>query len=270
LDYRDAWVATGRSKALRKGVTGGEENEIIEASSAVTVVSPSLLNGRFNLGSKLNVITNGFDPDELEGIKPHDFGHFAIVYTGNFYPPQRVITPVMAALRDLNKQEIGQTLQWNFHYYGVHDEHVRQEAERFGVVEKVVLHGRVSRNEALSAVRGASVSVVITSVLEEKADRDGGIVTGKLFDALGMRIPVLFVGPSGSDADAIIGITGLVRKVTAKDVAGMTAFFQEVMSGKPPLVKSPDTYAWPNLIKGFDAVLRKIIRTDPANPEVFG
>ena len=262
LDYRDAWEVTPDIEVRGTSVPG-EEHKIIEASSAVTAVSPSLLNGRHSLGSKFHVITNGFDPDELGQVQPHRFGHFAIVYAGSFYFPMRVITPVMQALKRLKEKQTNRNPEWRFHYYGVQGDHVRQEARRFEVVENVVLHGKVPRSEALSAVRGASVSVVITSVLEEKADRDGGIVTGKLFEALGLGTPVLFVGPSGSDADAITETTGLVRRVTAKDVEGMTTFFQEVMSGKIPGVRSPDTYAWPNLIKGFDAVLRKTIRTDP-------
>jgi hypothetical protein len=261
LDYRDAWEVTRDVEARGKGVPE-EEREIIEASSAVTAVSPSLLNGRHSLGSKLRVITNGFDPEELGQVPPHRFGHFAIVYAGNFYFPMRVITPVMQALNRLKEEQTDRNAEWRFHYYGVHGDHVRQEARRFGILDKVVLHGKVLRSEALSAVRGAGVSIVITSVLEEKADRDGGIVTGKLFEALGLGTPSLFVGPSGSDADAITETTGLVRRVTAKDVEGMTTFFQELMSGKLPSAKQVDTYAWPNIIKGFDAVLRNVIHTD--------
>jgi len=70
--------------------------------AAVTVVSRSWslgLDRRFALGRKLQVVTNGCDPEELEETKPHDFGNFAFVCTGNFYPPKRVMSPVMAALR---------------------------------------------------------------------------------------------------------------------------------------------------------------------------
>lgn len=254
LDYRDPWGVRRRSNAPEKGIPG-EENEIVEASSAVTVISPALLNGRVSPGPKLYVITNGFDPEELARVQPHRFGHFAIVYAGNFYFPIRVITPVMQAIKRLKEKQTAGQAEWRFHYYGVHGDHVRQEAERFGVMDNVLLHGKVTRGEALSAVRGASVAVVVTALQAE--------VPGKLFEALGMRAPVLVVGPSGADLDVIAATTGLVRKLVAEDIEGMTTFFQEVMSGKMPAVKSPDAYAWPNLIKGFDAVLRKTIRTGP-------
>lgn len=262
LDYRDPWVAGPESNRLRTRAIMEEARGILQNSSAVTVISPSLLMGRHDCGEKLSVITNGFDPEELQEIAPHEFGHFSLVYAGNFYPPKRVITPVMEVLRHLLTQSGGPALQWMFHYYGVHGHHVRQEAEKLGVMEKVVLHGKVSRKEALSAVRGAGISVVITSVLEEKADKDGGIVTGKLFEALGMGTPVLFVGPSQSDADVIGETTGLVGKFVANDIAGMAAFLQGVMSGNIPRAKSPGLYAWPNLIHQMDIVLRRTIQRD--------
>src|SRR5439155_3501140 len=128
---------------------------------------------RFKVGPKLHVITNGYDSEELAEVKPHNFGHFAIVYAGNFYPPERVITPILAALKHL--EENGKSDGWYFHYYG-DDAHVREEAVRLGVVNRVKLHGRVSRSEAISAVRGANIAVVITSVLENASVRVKGWV----------------------------------------------------------------------------------------------
>lgn len=262
VDYRDPWVAGPESTMLRTRSITEEERRILQDSSAVTVISPSLLKGRHGCGEETHVVTNGFDPEELQDIAPHDFGHFSIVYTGNFYPPKRVITPVMKVLRQFLAQSSGPAVQWMFHYYGVHGNHVQQEAEKFGVMEKVVLHGKVSRKEALAAVRGAGISVVIASVLEDRADKDGGIVTGKLFEALGMGTPVLFVGPSQSDADVIAKTTGLVGKFVANDIAGMAAFLRDIMSGDLPRAKSPGLYAWPNLINNMDIVLRRTIERD--------
>lgn len=263
LDYRDPWVTGAESTRLRTRSIMEEERRIVQDSSAVTVISPSLLKGRHGSGEETHVVTNGFDPEELKDIAPHDFGHFSIVYAGNFYPPKRVITPVMEVLRQFLAQSYVPAIHWMFHYYGVHGSHVQQEAEKFGVMERVVLHGKVSRKEALSAVRGAGISVVIASVLEDQANNDGGIVTGKLFEALGMGTPVLFVGPSQSDADVIAKTTGLVGKYVANDIAGMTAFLHDIMSGNIPRAKTSGLYAWPTLIHDMDLVLRRTIQGDP-------
>jgi glycosyltransferase involved in cell wall biosynthesis len=267
LDYRDPWENFGGRYAER--VIRTTEEALIDGSSAVVAISKSLLTGTGALNSKLHVITNGFDPEEMEQINAYDFGHFAIVYAGVFYPPQRTITPVMQALKAVNASRIAQTTPWKFHYYGQHTEHVRAEAERFGVVNRVELHGFVPRNEALAAIRGAGLNIVITSVLEETADDhtamtngkllDKAIVTGKLFDALGLGAPTLIVGPRGGDVDTVIETTGLAHVIAAKNIDGIASFFEQAMFGQTPPPKNPQAYGWPNLIKKLDIVLRKSI-----------
>lgn len=263
LDYRDPWIEKNNDTTQDDQFVRSEQSEVIEGSSAVTVVSPSLLKWRFDIGAKEYVISNGFDPEELRDVAPYDFGHFAIVYAGVFYPPNRVITPIMAALRqlsDLCSSRNGGTKEWKFHYYGPETDHVLHEAQAFGVTHKVIIHGRVSRAESLSAVRGAGISVVIASVVDHVIEAERYIVTGKLFEALGVSTPVLFICPPGSDADQVTETTGLVRRLPAKDVEEITTFFQEVMAGKIPVARKLDTYTWPNLIKQFDNVLRQAIR----------
>ena len=47
-----------------------------------------------------------------------------------------------------------------------------------------------------------------------------------------MRVPLLLIGPAGSDVDRIIETSGLTRKVTAKNIDGMVSFLEDVMSDK--------------------------------------
>ncbi len=253
LDYRDAWTVPQYDKPLRKKVCALEA-ELVASASAVTIISKSLLRNR--LSQPAHVVTNGFDPEEMVQVKPHDFQHFAIVYAGTFHPPKIVITPVMQALRLLKERPLAQGMTWRFHYYGPEEHHVLTEAEREGVSDRVIVHGRVSRQEALSAVRGSGVTVAITSVIEESAAADKGIVTGKLFDALGLQVPVLLIGHCGSDVEAIIETSGAARLVTAKNLDGMVSFFQDLMAGEIPKARFPEAFAWPNIIRKLDTILR--------------
>lgn len=269
LDYRDPWENPSKGRYAERVIRTSEE-ALIDGSSAVVAISESLLSGMGALNSKLHVIPNGFDPEEMEQIKPSKFGHFAIVYTGAFYLPQRTITPVMQALKAVKTSIIDlRTQSWKFHYYGPQNDHVRAEAQRFGVLDRVQLHGLVPRSEALAAIRGAGLTVVITSVLEETADpheaitngklHDKAIVTGKLFDALGLGAPTLIVGPTGGDVDTVIKATGLAHIIPAKNINGIALSLEKAMSGETTPPKNPQAYAWPNLIKKLDIVLRKSI-----------
>src|SRR5262249_17286430 len=205
--------------------------------------------------------------EEMARIKPHNFGHFAIVYTGVFHHPDRIITPVMAALRRL-KDTRKSKMDWRFHYYGPQGNHVHDEAERFDVTEQVVLHGEVSRADALSAIRGAGVTVVISTVLDEGTPEDRGIVPGKLFEPLGLGRPILLVAARGSFTQHIIDTAGLGRTLTGSNIDGMVSFFVEAMSGRAPKAKKPEAYAWKNIIKRLDVVLREAISERAYNGHV--
>jgi hypothetical protein len=212
---------------------------------------------QFAVGPKTHVVSNGYDPEDLAGVARHDFGHFAIVYTGSLWPPTRSITPLMAALRRLDGIAPGRN--WMFHYYGRHGDHVRKEARRFEITERVLVHDMVPRAAALEAVKGAGVAVVITSAERNARAEDNGMVTGKIFEAIGLRTPVVLIAPDGSDAKLVVETTGLGRSYSPDDADGIAGFLKDSMDGKSVVSKDPDSYAWGNLVSTLDAVLRDTV-----------
>lgn len=262
LDYRDPWTGNPHAGRPSRLAAIRKEASLLEGCAAITMVSPSwgiALDRCFGVGAKLHVIPNGYDSGEMAAIKPYDFGHCAIVYTGIFYPPKRVISPFLAALKRLKESLNVNSNGWYFHYYGVDENHIREQADRFGLNDRIVLHGRVPRCEALSAVKGASLAVVVTSVAEQGSLEDKGIVTGKIFDAIGVGTPVLLIAPNGSDATAITETTGLVKSFTGTEIQGMASFLKDVVYGQAPKPKNIEVCAWTTISKNLDAVLRKAI-----------
>jgi len=260
LDYRDPWTANPHSSRFPGTTTVRREAELLAKSAAVTIVSDSLasdLERRFSLGSKLTVLTNGFCPEELRQVKPYQFDHFSIVYTGEFYPPKRIISPVFATLQAIKMSQAA-CPQWRFHYYGGNEAHVQDAARHFGLTKEIVLHGKVFRNEALSAVRGADVAVVITSVERESTRLERGIITGKLFEAIGSGTPTLVISPPGSDVEAIAAKTGLAQCYSGTDISGISSFLTKAMRGDTPQRNNPDAYSWTHLGERLNLLLRSI------------
>jgi glycosyltransferase involved in cell wall biosynthesis len=262
LDYRDLWSQNPHD-ALSPTLTVRREAELLAGCAAAVVVSRSCglaIAQRFDLVRKIHVVTNGYEPETLADIESCDFGHFAIVYTGSFYPPKRVITPVMAALKRFKEIRNGYNAECYFHYYGNSDgeAHVRQEANRFGVIDRVVLHGIVSRAEALSAVRGAGVAVVITSIFEDASLEDKGIVTGKLFEALGLGTSILLIAPPGSDAREIVEEIGMGHSFLGQDIDGIVDFLSNIARTHNKRTKCADKYSWPSLAVKLDGILKGV------------
>jgi glycosyltransferase involved in cell wall biosynthesis len=259
LDYRDLW-----SRNHFHPAPGAAEKEasVVAGSAAVITVSPSwssVMERQFGVGPKLHIISNGYDAEAFASVEPHHFGHFAIVYAGALTPPKQTISPIMAALERLDQRVPGQQREWKFHYFGRDTRHVLEEADRFRVAARVIVHGRVPRQHALSAVKGADVAVVITSVVERATPEDNGVVTSKIFEAVGLRTPTLLIAPAGSDANAVAEIAGLARSFTAAGVDGIASFLGDAMNGHLLEPKDPAAYAWENLVSGLDRVLRKAI-----------
>jgi glycosyltransferase involved in cell wall biosynthesis len=262
LDYRDPWTGNPHNVRPARPGTIQEEANLLKGCAAVTIVSPSwgiTLEQTHGVGSKLHVVSNGYNPEEVAAVKPHHFGHCAFVYTGIFYPPKRVITPFLMALKLLKESLNESNRVWRFHYYGIDENHVREEADLLGLNSHVVLHGKVAQQEAVSAVKGANLAVVITSIHEEGTLEDKGIVTGKIFESIGVGTPVLLIAPKGSDATTTTETTGLVRSFTGADIQGMASFLESIVRGQVPHPNNVDVFSWTNIAKKLDMVLREAI-----------
>jgi hypothetical protein len=259
MDYRDPWTQNPHRETAAPSKLIQEEKRLLAGSAAVTIVSPSwgeALDRQHGVSSKLHVVSNGYDPEDLSQVEPVQFGHFAIVYAGIFYPPKRVITPVMRAIKRLKENFADRASECYFHYYGPHQTHVLGEAKLADVTQNVVLHGHVPTAEALSAVKGANVAVVITTVLDEASRGEQGIVTGKIFEAVGLGTPILLICPSGSDAESVIRETGLGQAFRGNDVDGIAGFLRDLMSGHAVRSENLAEYSWANIAKGLDHILR--------------
>ena len=263
LDYRDPWTANPHhgDRALRPA-TIREEASLLQGCAAVTIVSPSWgadLDRRYGVGVKTHVITNGYDSNEITTIKPQDFGHCAIVYTGNFYPPRRIISPFLTVLQCLKGSSGKANAEWYFHYYGGEGNHVSEQAAQLDLNDRIVLHGKVPRHEALSAVKGASLAVVIVSIEEQASSDMAGMVPAKIFEAIGLGTPVLLIAPNGSDATTVTTSTGLVKSFTASDTHGMALYVRSVIRGEAPKSENIDAFSWQRISRNLDAVLRQTV-----------
>src|SRR5262249_10445844 len=129
-------------------------------------------------------------------------------------------------------------------------------------MDRVVLHGGVSRTDALSAVRGANIAVVIASVFAEDTQQDNGKIPGKLFEPLGLGTPILLIAPPGSDATQIVEETGMGRGFIGTDIEGIVHFLSNVARTEHnKRTTCTDRYSWPVLAARLDRILRGVIAT---------
>lgn len=257
LDYRDLWTTDNPHKHRScPSWIQRRERRSFEGASAVTVVSRTwgeMLVDAFGHPERVHIVSNGYSADELEQVKPHPFPEPAILYAGGFYPPKRVLHPVMKALRPLDRPD----LRWKFHYCGVASAAAEAAASKAGVRDRLVIHGEVSRPKVLSMSKGAHCAVVITSVEENETRGDRGIVTGKVFELVGMGTPVLLVAPPHSDAEEAIRFSGC--RFSGSQVSEMEKYLDTRLNGPRQSCPPPPEFEWHRLGLQFDQVMRSAL-----------
>ena len=174
------------------------ERSVLAEASAVTTVSPSWAKLFADKApNRYVVVENGFDPHDFESVQPALAGDFVLAHVGKLYASRNptVLWRALARLRDE-----GRIPDLRVHLTGAVDPAVRQSIEQHGLASIVTVDGFVPHEEAL---RRMARSTLLLLVIEQFAQANG-MITSKLYEYLASGRPVLGVGPSGGDADALL------------------------------------------------------------------
>jgi len=201
-DYRDLWIEnhvwvgkwpfTVLEKVLEKKYVGRRADLVTTVSEPLAVVL------RRKFSAPVHVIENGYDEDDYRGDFPPWFTgeKKRIVYTGTVYPGKQDPSPLFAVLSDLagTSGEIRRKMDEKLEvlFFGSESEWLSGLIREQGVQRWVRHGGMVSRDEALRIQKQADLLLF----LEWDNGSVDGILTGKLFEYLAMRKPILGVGVS--------------------------------------------------------------------------
>jgi hypothetical protein len=211
-DFRDPWIgnpfAPPRPRwadALNRRL----EREVVNRADLVTCVSEHQrreLRAR-HPGLDVELVENGFDPADLEGIEPHRNGDgLTLVHTGSFYG---VRTPelLLDALEHLPEDA-------RLVLVGGSTDSVDRMIERRRLNGRAVATEPVPHREALAHGLGADVLVVVPG--------DEDALPGKLYEYAALGKPVLHVGPETSATGQRIAEWGIGRSAqTPEEIAAV-------------------------------------------------
>ncbi len=254
LDYRDLWQFGPHQKGPFWPLRLAERTWLVHASKVVFVSWGAMEIMAQWLGSskRMVVITNGYDAEECSSVRAASDTAPAVVYAGILYPPDRTLTPILQALKELR----GAPDCPQLHYYGLNNREVQEEAEMLGVADSVILHGQTQRARVLEATKTAKAAVVITTVYPSASPEHRAIIPGKLFEPLGLRTPVLLIAPPGSDARRVVDEADAGRAFTGDQVEQIADFITKVCGGElKSSFAAANIYSWELLGAAFDRAL---------------
>jgi glycosyltransferase involved in cell wall biosynthesis len=216
VDLRDPWSANPGYRwpgsAGRDATSLAAEAEVLHAADLVLAVSDPIAEQATAAGARrVVVIPNGFDPLDLPAWRP-SAGPLRIAFMGRLYATTDP-TPFLDALALVKTRGSAG--------HSVHLEIVGQVAgppmnavASRGLTDSVTVHGFRPHAEALEVVARADAGLVII------ADQPGAesIYSGKLFEYLGMGVPVLLCGPTTGVAASLVREANAGAVVAYRDV----------------------------------------------------
>ncbi|TVR05748.1 MAG: glycosyltransferase [Salinarimonadaceae bacterium] len=214
-EFRDLWSDNHylRLPRWRAHIDHWLEGKVCrDAAALVTVSEPLAQTLAARHGRPTEVIYNGFDPEDLTADAYARRETFEIIYTGMIYPGRRDPSLLFRVLRRLGDEAAHVRVR----FYGRRLDTVRELAEREGVSHLVSIEGEIPYREALA--RQAAADVLLLLLWDTPEER--GVLTGKLFEYLASRRPVLLVGGGDGVAAKLVRERGAGHAAAAeKDLA---------------------------------------------------
>lgn len=201
-DLRDLWTQNHYYPygSVRRLFERRLEAKTLSAADAVVTVSEPLAKKLRLLHRDKSVIAipSGYDPDEVASAPLTE--EFTITYTGQLYQGKRDPAPLFRILAELISEGWLDRRDARVRFYGATEYWLEKEVKRFGLEDVVSLLPQVSRSIALERQRESQVLLLLNWDNPEEI----GVYTGKLFEYLAARRPILAVGgPRGVVTDLL-------------------------------------------------------------------
>jgi glycosyltransferase involved in cell wall biosynthesis len=206
-DLRDLWVDHQYydQPRWRERVERRLERSVLNsAAGLVTVSEPLAATLRTKYKREPVIVMNGFDPSDYpakDESASSANNPVRILYTGVVYEGRQDPSPLFAALKELGaemkKVEIA--------FYGSFLHKVRELMVVYGVESVVQVNDPVPYRQSLQMQTEADVLLLL--LWNDPAHK--GVYTGKLFEYIGARRPILAVGNPGDVAAQLIESRGL-------------------------------------------------------------
>lgn len=205
-DYRDAWS----DSRIYPGIfpfnrfEAWLEKRLLRHADLITTVSDPFAStyAKKFPRTKVKTIENGFDSSDLkellkDSIFPND-GKFRIVYTGSIYAGKQDPSPLFQAIDMLLKDKTNHQLLKHLEvlFVGSNHSQIQHLIEQYQLAPWIKINGVVSREDALRMQRDAH-ALLFLAWNDLSTD---GVMTGKLFEYLFSKTPILSISHHGIEA----------------------------------------------------------------------
>ncbi|MGY0406916.1 MAG: glycosyltransferase family 4 protein [Polaribacter sp.] len=227
-DFRDPWTNLYynndfRQRNFAKNKNSKLETTVLETADLVVTVSNSLQNYFSKKAKNVAVITNGFDDEILQTESLTLDKKFTISYIG-LLPKQSNPKLFLKVIQKLIQKNSAFKNDVMLHFIGDISDEVRQEVLHLGLLENTNFKGYVSHQKAIFYQKKAQVLLLLIPNVKNSK----GILTGKLFEYLTSKRPILALGQEDGDLSEILQETNAGMVINYENEEKITAEIQRL------------------------------------------
>ncbi len=264
-DFRDPWTNIDFADDLNMTSYAKKKNArleklVVNSASIITVVSEVMQQEFQALTNKrVEVITNGFDPDDfrIDNSLLFNDGKFSIVHTGSLNN-RRNQPALWQAISELRTENTEFEKNCVIRLIGKNDVSIKESLQQFNLLQCTDFVDYLPHNEIIAQQKSASVLLLSINNYGEAENgffTPKATLTGKLFEYLAASKPILMIGPAdGQAADVVrnsggavfgfndteaikIGLIQLFNSRNAKfDTTNINQFSRKELTGKMSLL----------------------------------
>jgi len=219
-DMRDPWTTIYYNAFLNR--TEGTkkkdkalEDLVLKNASAVVVASTAMKDEFSDRSKKISFIPNGYDEEDFHDLKTIERNKFIIAYTGNLKSNQNC-TALWEALKELSENAEFKA-NFRLEVTGNVDEGIIAEWKKLGLNELIDQKPFVPHKQSIEIMHSSHMLLLPIP----KSENNKGIITGKIFEYLASRRPILSLGPKDGNASEILSMCGKETMLDYSDKIGI-------------------------------------------------
>ncbi|WP_235299269.1 glycosyltransferase [Portibacter marinus] len=256
-DFRDPWTNIDFYDQLKLTSWADRrhrrmEQLVLSQADRIVTVGFTMAKELEALGADhVDVITNGFDPLDFEESVELD-PQFTIMHLGSMNK-DRNPNVLWKSLSQLRKEEFYPKVR----IIGKTDVSVKNSLAEFGVSDQVELEDFIPHSEAVVVMQSAHVLLLVINNTPNAA----GILTGKVFEYLGSKRPILAIGPEKGDVKDLLHPFNHAYYISYGEVDQCTQIIKKLMKNNAPAdVEGIEQYSRKQLAIEYCELIEEVCR----------
>jgi len=182
---------------IRKFFERKLELKTLSSADILTTISKPMANELKELHKRKIVytITHGFDPEEVNSPAVKLTPKFTITYTGQMYAGKRDPFKILIALKSLISNGIIDPEDIEIRFYGPQYNELEEEIKKQKLSSIVRQYGLINREFSLLKQKESQLLLL----LNWEDENQKGVYTGKIFEYLAAKRPIIATGGFGND-----------------------------------------------------------------------